>query len=58
MPFYNLYHLFAFWIVIIYNKYMIKIVEVKTRKEKNLFIDFPTRLYEGNKYYVHPLRGG
>lgn len=36
---------------------MINVVEVKTAKQKKLFVDFPTRLYNGNDYYVHPLRG-
>ena len=36
---------------------MIKVVEVKTRKQKKLFVDFPTKLYNGNDCYVHPLRG-
>ena len=35
---------------------MIKIVEVKTKKQKKCFVDFPTKLYKGNEYYVHPLR--
>lgn len=35
---------------------MVKIVEVKSKREKNLFVDFPTKLYKGNDYYVHPLR--
>ena len=36
---------------------MIEIVEVKTDKQKKLFVDFPTKLYKKNPYYVHPLRG-
>lgn len=36
---------------------MIKVIEVKTKKQKKIFVDFPTRLYDGNDYYVHPLRG-
>lgn len=36
---------------------MINIVEVKTAKQKKQFVDFPTKLYNGNDYYVHPLRG-
>lgn len=35
---------------------MIEIVEVKTDKQKKLFVDFPTKLYKKNPYYVHPLR--
>ncbi|MBQ7352333.1 MAG: hypothetical protein IJW59_05720 [Clostridia bacterium] len=35
---------------------MINVVEVKTKKQKKQFVDFPTRLYEGNNGYVHPLR--
>lgn len=36
---------------------MVNIVEVKSKKQKNLFVDFPTKLYKGNEFYVHPLRG-
>jgi len=35
---------------------MIKVIEVKTRKQRKQFVDFPTKLYNGNDYYVHPLR--
>lgn len=35
---------------------MIEIVEVKTKKQKKQFVDFPTKLYKDNKFYVHPLR--
>ena len=35
---------------------MIEIVEVKTDKQKKQFVDFPTKLYASNPYYVHPLR--
>lgn len=35
---------------------MIEIKEVKTKKQRKLFIDFPTKLYKGVKQYVHPLR--
>ena len=35
---------------------MIEVLEVKTKKQKKQFVDFPTKLYEGNEYYVHPLR--
>lgn len=34
----------------------IQIVEVKTRKQQKLFVDFPTKLYKDNEYYVHPFR--
>lgn len=36
---------------------MIKVVEVKNCKQRKIFVDFPTKLYNGNEYYVHPLRG-
>lgn len=36
---------------------MVEIVEVKTRKQQKQFVDFPTKLYKDNKFYVHPLRG-
>lgn len=36
---------------------MVEIIEVKTKKQRKQFVDFPTKLYEGNPYYVHPLRG-
>ena len=35
---------------------MINIVEVKTKKQKKQFVDFPTKLYKKNNFYVHPLR--
>lgn len=35
---------------------MIEIKEVKTAKQRKLFVDFPTKLYKGVKQYVHPLR--
>lgn len=35
---------------------MIEIKEVKTKKDRKLFIDYPTKLYRGVKQYVHPLR--
>lgn len=35
---------------------MIEIIEVKTKKDRRDFVDFPTKLYKGNDYYVHPLR--
>ena len=36
---------------------MINVVEVKTKRQKRQFVDFPTKLYNGNEFYVHPLRG-
>lgn len=36
---------------------MVEIIEVKTKKDRKAFVDFPTKLYDGNPYYVHPLRG-
>lgn len=36
---------------------MVEIIEVQTKKDRKAFVDFPTKLYEGNPYYVHPLRG-
>lgn len=36
---------------------MIEIVEVKTKKQQKQFVDFPTKLYKDNQFYVHPLRG-
>lgn len=35
---------------------MIEVVEVKTKKQQKQFVDFPTKLYKENDYYVHPLR--
>lgn len=35
---------------------MIEIKEVKTKRDKRKFVDFPTKLYKGCKEYVHPLR--
>lgn len=35
---------------------MIEIQEVKTLKQKKLFVDFPTKLYENCPQYVHPIR--
>ena len=31
---------------------MIEIIKVQTKKEKKAFVDFPIKLYKGNKYYV------
>lgn len=36
---------------------MIEVREVKTKKEKKEFLDFPLRLYKGNPYFVPPLYG-
>lgn len=36
---------------------MIEIKEVKTKKEKKLFVDFPIKLYKNCPYYVPNLRG-
>lgn len=36
---------------------MVEIIEVKSRKDRRDFVDFPTKLYKGNDYYVHALRG-
>ena len=34
---------------------MINVVEVKNRKQEKIFVNFPTKLYNGNEFYVHPL---
>ena len=36
---------------------MIEIREVKTRKERKQFVEFPLKLYKGNEYFVPPLYG-
>ena len=36
---------------------MLKIVEVKTRKQRKEFVEYPLRLYKGNPYFVPPLYG-
>jgi len=36
---------------------MVNIVEVKTKKQQKLFVDFPTKMYKDNKCYVPLLRG-
>ena len=33
----------------------IVIKEVKTKKEQRLFVEFPNKLYKGNKFYVPPI---
>lgn len=35
---------------------MIEIIEVKSKKEIREFVDFPTKLYKNNPYYVPPIR--
>ena len=35
---------------------MISVIEVKNKRQRKKFVDFPTKLYKGNDYYVHPLR--
>ena len=37
---------------------MIRIREVKTKKEQRAFVQFPNRLYKGNPYYVPMLYSG
>ena len=37
---------------------MIKIREVKTKKEQRAFVHFPLKLYKGNEYYVPMFYGG
>lgn len=34
---------------------MVEIVEVKTKKQRKEFVEFPLRLYKGNPYFVPPL---
>ena len=36
---------------------MIEIRKVESKKDKKAFVDFPTKLYDGVKNYVHALRG-
>ena len=36
---------------------MLQIIEVKTRKQKKEFVEYPLRLYQGNPYFVPPLYG-
>ncbi len=36
---------------------MVRVLEVKTRKQKRQFVNFPSELYKDNAYYVHPLIG-
>ena len=34
---------------------MVRVIEVKTRKQKRQFVNFPSELYKDSPYYVHPL---
>ena len=34
---------------------MIEIIEVKTKRQLKKFVEFPNKLYKGNKYYCPPL---
>ena len=34
---------------------MINIVEVKNKKQLKQFVEFPNKLYKGNKYYCPPM---
>ena len=36
---------------------MLEIVEVKTRKQRKEFVEYPLRLYKGNPYFVPPPYG-
>lgn len=36
---------------------MLEIVEVKTRKDRKEFVEYPLRLYKGSPYFVPPLYG-
>jgi hypothetical protein len=36
---------------------MLEIVEVRTRKQRKEFVEYPLRLYKGNPYFVPPLYG-
>ena len=36
---------------------MLKIIEVKNRKQQKEFIEYPLRIYKGNPYFVPPLYG-
>lgn len=36
---------------------MLQIIEVKTRKQRKEFVEYPLRLYKGNPYFVPPLYG-
>ena len=34
---------------------MVKIVEVKTKKQLKQFVEFPNKLYKGNEFYCPPI---
>ena len=36
---------------------MLKIIEVKTKKQRKLFVEYPLNLYKGHPYFVPPLYG-
>lgn len=36
---------------------MLQIIEVKTRKQRKEFVEYPLRIYKGNPYFVPPLYG-
>jgi hypothetical protein len=36
---------------------MLEIIEVKTKKDKKRFVEYPLKLYKGNPYFVPPLYG-
>lgn len=36
---------------------MVEIKKVRTKKEQKAFVDFPLKLYKGNRYFVPPLYG-
>ena len=36
---------------------MLEIIEVKTRKQRKEFVEYPLRLYRGNPNFVPPLYG-
>ncbi len=36
---------------------MLEIIEVKTKKQRKEFVEYPLRLYKGNPYFVPPLYG-
>ncbi|MBQ8375377.1 MAG: N-acetyltransferase [Clostridia bacterium] len=36
---------------------MVEVIEVKTRKQRKEFVEYPLRIYQGNEYFVPPLYG-
>ena len=36
---------------------MLSVIEVKTKKQRKEFVEYPLRLYKGNPYFVPPLYG-